>query len=173
MLRFCVHSHIAQNWDMSLSHLPLSSNTPAFSPPPGIRGIRGPLSAEKLLLFLPDPEGDPSPRQWAPPQLGPEEVQGSHLFLWAQDDSRNLHQSRRRYVLRSPKFPNIALGPKAHLFIPLQLPQLCLAFVFEPWLEVYMPCSAERIFLPSTGIYPFTLFNRLSVVILSCGQNKE
>lgn len=64
----------------------------------GIWRLRGPLSARKLLPQLPDTEGDPSPWQWAPTQLGPEEIQGSHLLLWAQDYSRCLHQSGRRYV---------------------------------------------------------------------------
>ncbi|XP_061539521.1 transforming growth factor beta receptor type 3 isoform X3 [Phycodurus eques] len=72
-------------------------------PRPGRRAHRsrtgrvgGSLPAGKLLALLPGPKGAPaSPRQRAPPQLGPEDVRGRHLLLRAQDDSRYLHQSRR------------------------------------------------------------------------------
>lgn len=121
---------------------PSSSNTSAFSPPPGIRGLRGPFSARKLLPLLSDWKGKPSPRQRAPPQLGPEKVQGGHLLHRAQDHSRHLHQSRRRWAADSPKFPNIAFGPQECLPIPP---------VFEPWLKVFMHHSGKKSFLPSTG----------------------
>lgn len=49
--------------------------------PAGTGGLGGPLSAGKLLPRLPDPAGNAPPWQRAPPQLGPEEVQGSHLLL--------------------------------------------------------------------------------------------
>lgn len=120
LLLLCILAFTMILYRAEITTARLFSNTFAFFPPQGIRGLWGPFSAGKLFPLLSDREGDPSPRQWAPPQLGPEKVQGSHLVLWAQNDSRRLHQSRRRCALDSQKFPNIALVSKALLPIPLQ-----------------------------------------------------
>lgn len=148
---------------------PLSSNTFVFSPPQGIWGLWGPLSAGKLLPHLPGPEGDSSPRQWAPPQLGPEEVQGSHLFLWAQDDSRHLHQSRRRCALDSQKIPKHSSSlqgtPPCSPSALITLLSFCV-WALAKGLHVQL---WKKNFSPSASLHPFTLFIRLPLVILGCG----
>lgn len=80
--------------------------------PAGTGGLRGPLSAGKLLPRLPDPAGSAPPWQRAPPQLGPEEVQGSHLLLRTDDYSGYLHQSGRRCVRDSQNSQHSSCRPR-------------------------------------------------------------
>lgn len=94
-----------------------------------------------------------------------------HLLNWAQKKYRavtsfsELRMTQDIYikvgegVCQIPKFPNIALGPEANLPFPLQLPQLYLASVLEPWLQVYMHYSVRRISFPQQA---FTLSHYLT-----------